>query len=89
MKKYGLTEREFEALLAAQGHACAICRKPAGLSKARLCVDHCHKTGRVRALLCVGCNVGLGSLGDDPERVAAALKYLRHHAKRHAKEARA
>jgi hypothetical protein len=39
-------------------------------------IDHCHITGKVRGLLCHKCNKGIGLLGDDPARVAAALNYL-------------
>jgi hypothetical protein len=42
----------------------------------RLSLDHCHITGRLRGFLCGPCNSGLGYLGDTPERVRAALKYL-------------
>jgi len=42
-----------------------------------LVVDHCHDDGRVRALLCQGCNVGLGGFGDNPERLERAAEWLR------------
>jgi Recombination endonuclease VII len=70
---YGISAAEYDALLAKQGGACAICRKR---SKARLCVDHCHVTGTVRGLLCRACNVALGALKDDQASLVAALAYL-------------
>jgi Recombination endonuclease VII len=70
---YGISAAEYDALLAKQGGACAICRKR---SKARLCVDHCHVTGTIRGLLCHSCNLGLGSLKEDQASLVAALAYL-------------
>jgi hypothetical protein len=46
-----------------------------------LSVDHNHVTNKVRALLCDDCNVGIGTLGENPERLEAAAAYLRHHSK--------
>ena len=66
----------FDALLASQGGGCAICGyrvKPGGR---RLNVDHDHKTGVVRGLLCARCNRGLGWFSDDPQRLKAAAVYL-------------
>jgi Recombination endonuclease VII len=70
---YGISPAEYDALLAKQGGACAICRKR---SKGRLCVDHCHVTGTVRGLLCNECNCALGYLKDDQASLVAALAYL-------------
>jgi hypothetical protein len=79
---YGITVEEYDILLEAQGGVCAICRKPPtmvirGDTVARLAVDHDHASGRVRGLLCGSCNQMLGSVDDDPERLAAAIAYLR------------
>lgn len=76
---YGLSVREYEALLAAQGGRCAICRtdEPTPTrGRAAWRVDHDHSTGQVRGLLCNNCNSGLGMLGDSPERLSSALAYL-------------
>jgi len=72
-RRYGLSLQEFRALLAQQADACAICRK----SAQRLCVDHCHSTGKVRGFLCHKCNLGLGCYDDDPNLTAAATAYLK------------
>ncbi|WP_199546591.1 endonuclease VII domain-containing protein [Streptomyces sp. N35] len=83
LKKYGITGDEYEALLEAQDGRCAICgtTEPGLTTGGHLTifrVDHCHATGAVRGLLCNNCNIGIGQLGDDPERVEAALHYLRN-----------
>jgi hypothetical protein len=69
---YGLTQADYDFMVAAQGGLCAICeRKP----QQKLCVDHCHATRRLRFLLCTRCNVGLGSFDDDPRLLRRALAY--------------
>jgi hypothetical protein len=66
----------YMALLDEQGGCCAICgTEPA--DPYSLHVDHDHRTGEVRGLLCVGCNSGLGKLGDTEEGLLRALDYLR------------
>jgi Recombination endonuclease VII len=70
---YGISIEDYNALLAQQGGACAICRKRPAY---RLCVDHCHATKKVRRLLCRGCNFGIGYFGDDPRLLRAAAAYL-------------
>jgi hypothetical protein len=72
-RRYGLSLDDYHAILARQGNACAICRKP----NARLCIDHCHATGKVRGLLCSKCNTGLGCYDDDPGLMEAATAYLK------------
>ncbi len=54
LKKYGLTPAKYRAMLRLQGGTCAICGRPP--RSIRLHVDHNHKTGKVRALLCYFCN---------------------------------
>jgi hypothetical protein len=70
--RYGISAAEADALLVGQGGVCAICRKP----PARPVVDHCHKTGKVRSVLCHPCNVALPHVEDEAFRTAA-LAYLR------------
>jgi hypothetical protein len=73
--KYGLGPGQFEQLLAAQGARCAICRhdKPRGLNWH---VDHDHETGRLRGILCKGCNTALGAFGDNLSGILDVLEYL-------------
>jgi hypothetical protein len=72
-RRYGMSDPDYEALLARQGGVCAICRMK---SDHRLVVDHCHFCDRVRGLLCNNCNVGLGYYCDDTSRLRAAIAYL-------------
>lgn len=76
MRKFGITVADYDRLLNVQEGKCAICRKESGKT---FHVDHCHKTGKVRGLLCVSCNRGIGYLGDDVDRLYAAIYYLRCH----------
>lgn len=80
LNQYGtsLTVGEYEAMVQRQGGLCAIC---GGTNKngRRLSLDHCHKTGKVRGLLCNNCNTGLGLFRDSQTALAAALAYLREH----------
>nr|WP_189814782.1 endonuclease VII domain-containing protein [Streptomyces olivaceoviridis] len=70
-RNYGLTEAERDALIASQRGLCAIC-----LDAPPVHVDHCHKTGSVRGVLCFNCNSAIGKLRDDPEVGRRAVAYL-------------
>lgn len=74
MLRYGITIDDYDALHAMQDGKCAICERS---SRRRLHVDHDHVTGLVRGLLCNSCNLALGQLGDDHERVRRAADYLK------------
>jgi hypothetical protein len=76
---YGLTLDDYDAMLKAQSGRCAICRLEPPEGK-RLCVDHCHKSTKVRALLCQRCNTLVGYLEKQPEHVEHALAYVRRFA---------
>lgn len=73
--RYGITLAEYEALLAAQGGVCAICRKACSTGKS-LAVDHNHETKVVRGLLCRKCNRGIGHFNDDRTLLQEAINYL-------------
>ncbi len=77
--RYGLTQDGYDALLAQQGGRCAICRADSPGSWGDWRVDHDAVTGKVRGLLCDGCNKGIGCLQHDPDVIAAALRYLQRH----------
>lgn len=82
---YGIRVDEYERMFAQQGGVCAICRGHETMASntvgmvARLAVDHCHATGKIRALLCNQCNRGLGRFRDDINLMEAAVAYLRKH----------
>ncbi len=76
-RTYGITMEELEALLVSQNHQCGICKCPVDCIVSN--IDHCHKTGKVRGVLCLKCNSGIGLLQDSIEVVAAALHYLKSH----------
>jgi hypothetical protein len=76
--KYGIDADDYAQMLAAQGGACALCDYVPSPGDKRLCVDHCHKTGAVRALLCHPCNGGLGCFKDSPQLARLAATYLEH-----------
>lgn len=66
-----------------QDGKCAVCSdapNPDGPRNQRvLNIDHDHETGKVRALLCYNCNLGLGRFFDDPVRLEKAAAYLRSY----------
>lgn len=76
LRQFGLTEEKYKSLSKSQGDRCAVCRG-LQLKGKSLAVDHDHRTGRIRGLLCTPCNTGIGLLGDSYEGVASALSYLR------------
>jgi hypothetical protein len=73
-KLYGIDKATYDAMLAAQGGRCAICRRAPGVKS--LNIDHNHATGAVRGLLCGACNRGMGMLGDNAARLRKAAAYL-------------
>jgi hypothetical protein len=85
-KKYGIGMDDYDRMLDQQDGVCAICRNEETRvdhrtkKVSRLAVDHCHKTGAVRALLCHSCNGGLGRFSDNAGRLRAAAAYLERHA---------
>jgi len=75
--RYGITLKEYNALHRIQKRKCSICGKPQQELKKRLDVDHNHKTGYIRGLLCPYCNRKLLKyLKDDKKRTQGLIKYL-------------
>ena len=71
--KYNISQKDFDVLLEEQDYKCAICTKE--LSE-KFTVDHSHKTGKVRGLLCYKCNNGIGLLCDSTDILNKAIEYL-------------
>ena len=69
--KYGISVKEYEAMMESQDGCCAICGE-----RRRLGVDHNHKTKAVRSLLCSPCNTAIGLFKEDTRRMRAAIEYL-------------
>lgn len=86
-KIYKITLDQYLDLEQLQAGLCAICQQPEANTTAKtklgsLAVDHNHKTGKVRGLLCKGCNMALGNMKESPERLRAAAIYLETHNER-------
>ena len=87
-REYNITVEFYEELLNKQEGKCAICRntetarqysgkgKRGDISIKKLAIDHCHKTGQIRGLLCYNCNLGLGRFKDNTKSLEAAIQYL-------------
>ena len=71
LRRYGFTEVTYKAMLDAQSSVCAVCKELPATH-----IDHDHKTGKVRGLLCAACNRGLGVFNDDVNRLLSAMEYL-------------
>jgi hypothetical protein len=80
LAKFGLSLEDYERRLDAQDGGCAGCGARPG--DGVLAVDHDHATGRVRGLLCRGCNVALGQVRDAPETLRRLAAYLEAHTSR-------
>lgn len=79
-RTYNLSKYEYEAMLESQRRSCSICGAHEDTCVGKvLYVDHCHSSGRVRALLCHNCNSGLGNFKDNTELLETAKRYLLEH----------
>lgn len=75
--RFGISLEIFNQMLLEQGSICKICEYDITEETAR--VDHCHKSGKVRALLCHHCNTGIEHFKEDPEILLRAINYLGTH----------
>lgn len=72
-----MTQDCYMKMLDLQNQCCLICNiNVENTGKLHLVIDHCHKTNKVRGLLCSKCNVGLGMFNDDIEILKSAINYL-------------
>lgn len=77
-RQYGITIEDYNRMLKDQNGVCFICQKESkNFWGTQPAVDHCHKTGKIRGLLCDKCNKGLGQFNDNPELLQKAIKYLK------------
>jgi len=74
-KKYKIDEQCYLDMKQKQDNKCAICKKELGFGYLSA-IDHCHKTGKVRGILCRGCNLGLGNFCDSIQALKSAIEYL-------------
>ena len=78
--RYNITYQEYTEMYHLQNHSCKICKTPNYLADRKgLQVDHCHRTGKVRALLCPKCNTLLGICNDNIDRLESSILYLKEH----------
>lgn len=81
--RYGLSNSEYDQMVSAQNNKCLICgeepRKTKAFQTWRLHIDHCHKTKKIRGLLCHLCNRGIGLFRERIDLLEKALAYLKCH----------
>lgn len=77
--RHGITLQEYEDRVAQQNYSCAICEVKLLTGGHKTHLDHCHKTGNLRAILCTNCNRGLGHFQDSRDLLQKATAYLDAH----------
>ena len=80
IRKYNITKQQKFDMIASQNNCCSICSEPFS-STQDTHVDHCHDTGKVRAILCANCNRGIGCFKDNTFLMQQAMNYIFHYAK--------
>lgn len=76
---YGITVEQWDEMFADQNGQCGACGTETPGGRGRFHVDHCHRTGRNRSLLCVRCNVALGQVNDSVSHLQALIAYVERH----------
>jgi hypothetical protein len=79
-RTYGISMNDYNRMYVEQDRKCLLCKNPCSSGR-NLSVDHCHKTGKVRGLLCINCNQGLGKFKDNIELMKSAILYIENHNK--------
>lgn len=85
IQKYGITRERYDAMLKEQSGVCAICKNPETKmdyrhgSVKKLSIDHCHKTQKVRGLLCSRCNITIGQIEESVELLRSMEIYIQFH----------
>lgn len=75
-KYYNITLDQYREMLINQKNCCKICDRHESLFKYELAVDHCHKTSKIRGLLCQPCNTAIGLFKDNVNIINKAMRYL-------------
>ena len=82
-KDFSMTQGDWLKLFESQGFGCEICgATEPGRKDGHWCLDHDHKNGKRRGILCNGCNMGLGNIMDDKSKLSEAIEYLERASKR-------
>ena len=78
-KVYGITLEQVQEMREQSGGICSICNREGKHHHKRLVIDHDHKTGKVRGLICSTCNSMIGWCGEDTQTLQNLINYLNHH----------
>lgn len=78
-RDYNITYDDYNNMLLKQNYSCAICGTHQDNLRQKLCIDHNHATGKIRSLLCHGCNLILGNCLESITVLENAIKYLKLH----------
>jgi len=76
LRKYGITTEQYDTMLTEQGNVCKICKSPTAGGRGRFHVDHDHRTGEIRGLLCHRCNTALGLTNEDTSILSKMIHYI-------------